>query len=235
MKKQIVVGLITEILLMGTASFSQATLVVYHNQADFLAQAGQTTVHDFESDTVGLTDDGYGYFVETDPAGMIRSASYGENSAAYHDFGDFTIDATGTGIYQAGVRDSNGNNDIYMCSYDNTASLNILFDNDITAFGFTYVADGNQSWDHSTFTLQGTTWDLGRPGDTGFFGVIETAGTFAAGTAFSFGQQSINWSGVRFDNITYSVTTPSPVPEPATLLLFSTGLAGLAFRRKRTK
>ncbi|HEB69082.1 MAG TPA: PEP-CTERM sorting domain-containing protein [Desulfobulbus sp.] len=211
MRKEIAVGLVMGAFLMGITSMAQATFVVYHDSASFLANAGTTTVYDFESDT----------------AGYIRSPSYGGNPGYLRDFGDFTIDATSTGIYLAEVREQSGNHDVYMNSYDNNAALKVIFDADITAFGFTYKAEGNQDWDHSTFSYNGMTYDLGTPGDSGFFGLIEDNGTLAAGTPFSFGQQSRNWSGLSFDNITYSSNSPSPVPEPATMLLFGTGLVGL--------
>ena len=207
MKKEITVGLVTGAFLLGVTGMAQATMVVYHDAAGFQANAGTTTVYDFESDTAGYI--------------------------SLHDFGDFSIDATSTGIYEAEVREQNGNHDVYMNSYDNTATLNVIFDADISAFGFTYKAEGNDSWDHSTFSYNGITYDLGTPGDSGFFGLIEDSGTLAAGTPFSFGQQSSNWSGVSVDNITYSSNSPSPVPEPATMLLFGTGLIGLVGWKKR--
>ncbi len=218
MKKEITGGLVTGAFLLGVTGMAQATLIVYHDAAGFLANAGTTTVYDFESDT----------------AGYISSPSYsGGHPGALHDFGDFTVDATSTGIYLAEVREQNGNHDVYMNSYNNNAALNVIFDADISAFGFTYKAEGNDSWDHSTFSYNGITYDLGTPGDSGFFGLIEDNGTLAAGTPFSFGQQSGNWSGVSFDNITYSSNSPSPVPEPATMLLFGTGLVGLVGWKQR--
>ncbi len=207
MKKEIIVGLVTGAFLLGVTGMAQATLIVYHDSAGFLANAGTTTVYDFESDTAGYI--------------------------SLHDFGDFSIDATSTGIYEAEVREQNGNHDVYMNSYDNNASLNVIFDADISAFGFTYKAEGNDSWDHSTFSYNGIIYDLGTLGDSGFFGLIEDNGTLAAGTPFSFGQQSVNWSGVSFDNITYSSNSPFPVPEPATMLLFGTGLVGLVGWKQR--
>ncbi len=47
----------------------------------------------------------------------------------------------------------------------------------------------------------------------------------------------IQWSGgnvVRFDNASF-IASPSPVPEPATMLLFGTGVAGLIGSRTRRK
>ena len=172
---------------------TQAGLVVYYDQASFLANAGSVTVYDFESDS----------------AGTISPPSYsGGLPGSVRDFGDFSIDATSTGIYVAGIREQGENMVIYLNSYNNNAALNVLFDDAVTAFGFNYVAEGNNYYDHSMFSLLGQTWDLGTPGASGFFGVVKTNGTLAAGTAFSFGQQSSNWSSLSFDNVTYSVPKP---------------------------
>jgi len=209
MKDRLVGYFIVGSIVFGWVGLSQAGIMVYHDQASFLAAAGSVDIHDFESDAPG--------------------------AISSRDFGDFSIDATGDGIYLARVQEVDENNEVYMCSYNNLASLDVVFENDISAFGFDYIAAGNQSWDHSTFSLLGTTWDLGIPGDSGFFGVIETSGTFLAGTEFSFGQNSINWSGVRFDNVIYSANGTSPVPEPASVFLFASGLAGLAGLGRKKK
>ncbi len=222
MKRKVLTGGVAAIIGIGLVGIAHASLVVYHDQTSFLAASGSVDVYDFESDTPGY----------------ISAPSYsGGHPGAVQDFGDFSIDATSNGIYQANIRSQNGNNDVYGDFYNNNAALNVIFDKNITAVGFTYVAEGNQNWDHSTVSLLNTTWDLGIPGDSGFFGVIEDSGTIAAGTPISFGQQSSNWSGVSFDNLTYTSNGPSPapVPEPATMLLFATGLAGIAGLRRGKK
>ncbi len=230
MKKNLLVQFCFLLAMMFIFTSTSEALVydVYTDLASFSSAAGTTLLYDFESDS----------------AAYISSPSYsGGNSGAVRDFGDFSIDSTSTGIYMSEVRDLSGNKDIYVNTYNNAASLNFLFDNDVEAFGFSYVVEGNQSHDHGTFSLLGTSWDLGGNGTSGFFGVVENAGPIAAGTAFSFGQQSRNWSGLSVDNIRYTGTTTdegsdgdqtNAVPEPATMLLFGSGLVG-AFIRKRRK
>ena len=219
MKKWFLRCLVTIVSVAGGAGIAQAGITVYHDQASFLANAGSTTLYDFESDS----------------AGDIHPGGYGGHITDVQDFGDFSIDSTSSGIYLSEVREQNGNKDIYVSTYDNVAALKVIFDHDVTAFGFTYVAEGNDGWDHSTFSLNGTTWDLGTPWDSGFFGLIDTTGTLAAGTAFAFGQDSHNWSGVSFDNLRYTSNGPAPVPAPDSILLLGIGLLGLAGVRSRRR
>jgi hypothetical protein len=228
--KSLLIGLLATLILADSA---HALLVVCTDETSFLVNSGTTSVYDFESDAVGV----------------IKPSSYSSSPTAIQDFGDFSIDATGSNIYLAEVRQltDGGNKDIYVNTMSNGDFLNIIFDMDVSAFGFDWIGEGNQSYDYSIFSLLGTTWTLGNMGQSGFFGLIETEGTISAGTAFSFGQLSSNWSGVSFDNLVYSsadsesvvpgpAPAPAPVPEPSTILLLGSGLLGLVwYGRKRKK
>ena len=205
-------------IMMAIIPSVQASIIIYTDLTAFQNASGLLETYDFDSDT----------------AGWITSPSYsGPSSTDIQDFGNFIIDSTTGGIYSSEIRldPSGSGNDIFLNSKSNTADLQVIFDMDINSFGFTYGCEGNNSWDHSTFSLLGTTWDLGTPGNSGFFGIVETTGTIAAGTAFSFGQSSSNWSGVSFDNLMYDQY--NSVPEPATMLLFASGLIALGCLKRR--
>jgi len=209
--------LLTVFISLIWTSNSCAVLVAYYDEASFLAGAGLVDVYDFENDA----------------AQWLKSPSYSVDHTAITDFGDFLVDST-SDIYQSQIRDDGANHDMRFNSMSNGGFLNVIFDESVSAFGFNWIADGNQSHDGSTFSIAaiGFYEVLGYRGTSGFFGVVETAGVMAAGTAFTFGQSSTNWSAMVVDNITYSA---SPTPEPATMLLFGTGLASLIGFRLRKK
>jgi len=234
MKKTFLAGLVIGLFALGMAGMAQAALMVYYDKGSFLTDAGPTAVYDFESDSAiaDYSHDGQ------DSAGWIKypSYSYSGTSVVAKDFGVFTLYGIVADLYNAYVRENQttGNNDVYFNTMGNDGCLNLVFDMDVTAFGFDWIAEGNDTSDHSIFSFDGTTWDLGIPGDSGFFGLIEDSG-IAAGSVFTFGQNAYNWSGMSFDNVTYSSNAAAPVPEPATMLLLGTGLIGLAGWRKRKK
>ncbi len=101
------------------------------------------------------------------------------------------------------------------------------WNNNTVEFGMPIVIDsfGAGFWGSGTATL--------NSGGTGFFGsgefhgVVSLLGSF---DSISFTHTSENWHGftVGVAGLASPGPGPSPVPEPTTMLLFATGLVGLA-------
>ncbi len=239
-------------------STSQATLLLFFGEdlglgenARLLSFPNADAARDsfFSNLTAGVLTEDFEGQTPTNPPTLdpiVLNLSFGPDTALLtSDNGLVGNDPTSTGTNNpvnsipSGVYPTSG--DQYFLSF---GGFNIVFSSPQAAFGF-YAVDAGDNGGQMTleFVLEGggsftetVPHTVSGPGGSVlFYGIIDTSMLF---TQINFLGSSII-DGFVFDDMTIASAGQVQVPEPSTLALFATGLAGLGFmgwrRRKRVQ
>jgi hypothetical protein len=204
-----------------------------------------TAVINFQSGVTVNNPNGAGYGTSVTALGFPVSFNYGGPAGPNNGVG--IVAGTGTGVGQNGIAVGNSALTVNVTSGNafNVNTLNITFDpgSHVTSFGFDIKAsNGTQvpgasagAYTVTVTDVNGATYTFATPNPSftsfAFYGVNDIPADIAsiAISSASGGQPDI-------DNFRFTAQAAAETPEPATMILFGTGLAGVAsVARKRRK
>ncbi len=227
MKKKLIAGLATGLFLLGMVGLANATplgTTVYSNDFD------GNSVGSAAWSSTSISTDSHAGFVSTQYRGNYTTA------------GSTTLTITGLAAHTQMSLDF----DLYLFwTWDGNGNIGNGLDyfslTDDIIFQKTFSNHQSQSYTGSPDEVYGTGAtathvyrDLGITGSDDGFTFAHTGDTFTV----TFGgptTQSDEWWGIDNVKVTTNAGAGDPVPEPATMLLMGTGIAGLVGSRVRRK
>lgn len=210
MKKILLAGLATGIVAFGMVGISNATVINFDTLSDGSALATHSTLTDQYSD-LGVSFTGFEDGVEVDT---------------------FTDDYWGTspagGNYWSNGLPDNADD----WGDERRDTLRVTFEESASNIGFDYWNSHGSL--QITFNFYDSTNALLGTQSLNSNGWETVSFSYSGVSYFEMNQPRDDWF-FSLDNLTFESEASDPVPEPATMLLFGTGLMGLVGIRRKKK
>jgi hypothetical protein len=180
-------------------------------------------------------------FTDTIDYWNIDGTSYGEYQTSSHYWGSVRI-SEGDNLYY--THDINDDVNFLAGDIVTSANLSLDFVNDkydfvVTGFWDQYISDPTE---HIYYAFDGGAWSYLGEVDNGQYDIGLDVSLLNIDGQLSVALAVSNWDNGNTDAWLHKSVlsgiaddAPAPVPEPATMLLFGTGLAGIAGLRSRRK
>lgn len=122
-----------------------------------------------------------------------------------YDFGDFSVD--GAALYKVDIENEN-THELHFNTSSYSQNMSVSFHNPITSFGFDWRNTDNND-DLIRVNFDGIRHVLGAKDESGFWGVVVTAGWITSDVTFMFGDTpgGSGWTKGNLDNFRYAEYT----------------------------